>query len=415
MTENRLSQARARFSRATVAVFAALVVLSTAGIGLDARHAAFVATDLGTLGQDGSTSEAFGVNNRGLVVGVSSLGSDPDVFHAFVWSEHMGLTDLGTLLGATQSTATAIISNGVILGFGPSGPDGPMRAFVRTHANGLLDLLTLGGSTTTPTAINAKGDVVGSSDIGDGTLHAFLWTKQDGIIQDLGTLSMKPGRTSNANAISDNGVVVGDSLTDDGPRHAFMWTHHNGMVDLETLGGLTSSAQGVSNEGVVVGNSQKESEEIHAFVWTRRTKMVDIGTDGESSLAEKINGRFVIGHFTRKGATHGFVWTQKRGLVDIGTLDGDTTSFVTGVNARGVVVGNSFVPGGPSHAFAWSASTRIVSLPTPDGRSSHANAITGDFIVGAICEADGVSNCQARLWKPSSPSHRGREHDDDDD
>src|SRR5262252_483479 len=111
MTENCLPHARARFSRATVAVFAALVVLSTAWIRIDARHAmSFVATALGTLGSphDGSTSEAFGVNDRGRVVGVSSLGSDPAVFHAFVWSEHSGLADLGTLLGATQSSATAI-------------------------------------------------------------------------------------------------------------------------------------------------------------------------------------------------------------------------------------------------------------------------------------------------------------------
>jgi probable HAF family extracellular repeat protein len=191
-------------------------------------------------------------------------------------------------------------------------------------------------------------------------------------------------------------------------------------------GGASSAAQAVSDGGVVAGNSQtlEESSGLqinHAFIWTHRTKMVDIGDSGDAagtgvtSFAEKINGNFVIGHFTKEGAKHGFVWTRKRGFVDIGTLDGDTTSLVTGVNARGVVVGNSFADRVPSRAFAWTASSGIAMLPTPVGRSSHANAITGDFIVGAVCDADGVHNCHATLWKPSSPSHGRREHDDDDD
>jgi probable HAF family extracellular repeat protein len=165
-----------------------------------------------------------------------------------------------------------------------------------------------------------------------------------------------------------------------------------------------------------MSNSQQIS---HAFVWTRQKGMVDIGSSGDAagtgvaSFAEKINGRFVIGHFTKNGATHGFAWTQKRGFVDIGTLDGDTTSFVTGVDARGMVVGNSFVPGGASHAFVWTASSGIAALPTPVGGSSRANAIADDSVVGAACGADLI--CHATLWTPHSHSHGGRGHDRDDD
>jgi probable HAF family extracellular repeat protein len=430
MTENCHSQARARLSRATVAVFAALAVLSTAGMNVDARHAAtsFVATDLGTLGMphDGSVSEAFGVNDKGVVVGNSSKNSNAKAFHAFVWSEQMGMTDLGALEGNAQTEATVITNDGVIAGFGRDSDIGPAHAFVRTHANGLVDLSTLGGPATTLTAINGKGDVVGSSDLADGTFHAFLRTRQDGTIRDLGTLGTQAGQTSIANAISDEGLVVGESATDpDNVSHAFLWTRRSGkMVDLGTLdGGLTSAAQAVSDGGVVVGNSQVTDTSglqiNHAFVWTHRTRMVDIGDSGDaagggvSSFAEKINGRFVIGHFTKNGATHGFVWTQKRGFVDIGTLDGDTTSLVTGVNARGVVVGNSFVTGGASRAFVWTTSSGITPLPTPVGGSSRVNAITDDFIVGAACGPDGI--CHATLWKPPSHAHDGRGRDEDDE
>jgi probable HAF family extracellular repeat protein len=427
MTDNCVSQAKARLSKATGAVFAALVVLSTAGINVDARHAtSFVATDLGTLGsaRDGSTSEAFGVNDKGLIVGNSTLSADPSIFHAFLWSENAGLTDLGTLSDGTQSSATAISNNGVIVGFGPlSGQNGPVHGFVRTHANGILDLLTLGGSTTTPTAIDAKGDVVGSSSLdSDNAFHAFLWTRQNGI-RDLGTLG---GLTSVANAISDDGDVVGESATTPtNVPHAFLWTRRTGsMADLGTLGGLNSVAQGVNDSGVVVGTSQttetaSNGQQVsHAFIWARRTGMVDIGTGGDAagtgvtSFGEKINGRFVIGHFTRNSVTHGFVWTQKRGFVDIGTLEGDTTSFVTGVNDRGVVVGNS-ISGGLSRAFVWTASSGIALLPTPVGGSSRANAIADNFIVGASCGPDFV--CHATLWKPASHSRGGHGHEEDED
>src|SRR5580765_6734110 len=118
MTDNGILQGRARLSITTGVVFAALVVLSTSEVRVDARPAtAFVATDLGTLG-DGSPdcppcfSEAFAVNDKGLVVGRSATSRDPNVFRAFVWSENTGMQDLlrghPTLGVSSQSWATVI-------------------------------------------------------------------------------------------------------------------------------------------------------------------------------------------------------------------------------------------------------------------------------------------------------------------
>ena len=52
--------------------------------------------DLGTLG--GSFSWAFGINNRGQVVGNSQLPGDT-LSHAFLWTPDTGMVDLGTLGG----------------------------------------------------------------------------------------------------------------------------------------------------------------------------------------------------------------------------------------------------------------------------------------------------------------------------
>jgi len=399
------------------------MVLSTAGMRLVAKHAAsFVAINLGTIHGVGS-SDAFAVNDKGLVVGSSAISdSNSSVLHAFVWSADTGMTDLGTLGNDTQSTAIAVDNNGVIAGFDTVPQVSPLpplfHAFVRTRSIGLAPL-SLGGSNSSSTASNAKGDIVGYSDSASNpSLHAFLWTARDGVTRDLGTLG---GDTSFAYAINDDDVVVGESAIKSGEHHAFMWTPRAGMmIDLGTLGGFTSAAQAVSDKGVIVGNSQVDSGANHAFIWTRQTgRMVDIGSGGDAvgtdgvafnSFGEKINGGFVIGHFTPNNTMHGFVWTEKRGFVDIGTLPHDVGSLVVGVNDRGVVAGNSF-SGSASHAFVWS-SGRIVPLETPAGFSSHANAMNGDFIVGASC--DGQNVCHATLWKPAPHSRKDQDRDDDD-
>ena len=69
--------------------------------------------DLGTLG--GTTSSANAVNDRGRVVGVSSLKHDAGQ-HAFLW-ENGRMRDLGTLPGDTTSAATGIDSRDRVVGW----------------------------------------------------------------------------------------------------------------------------------------------------------------------------------------------------------------------------------------------------------------------------------------------------------
>ena len=72
----------------------------------------------------------------------------------------------------------------------------------------MVDLGTLGGSTSVALAVNASGQVVGWSLIaGDIHVHAFLWSKKTGMV-DLDTLG---GSFSVAVALNDYGQVVGYS------------------------------------------------------------------------------------------------------------------------------------------------------------------------------------------------------------
>ncbi len=68
------------------------------------------ATDLGTLG--GTSSQAFGINDHGQVVGQSRLANGQ--LRAFLW-EDGAMTDLGTL-GGTFSLARGINDLGQVVG-----------------------------------------------------------------------------------------------------------------------------------------------------------------------------------------------------------------------------------------------------------------------------------------------------------
>jgi probable HAF family extracellular repeat protein len=104
-----------------------------------------VVTNLGGLGSSLYT-EALDINNSGLVVGYSSTAAQTVPWHAFIWKQGR-MTDLGTL-GGPFSTATAINSAGVMVGYSdyvPGSSSFPRHAFL--WEDWLMhDLGTVGGA-----------------------------------------------------------------------------------------------------------------------------------------------------------------------------------------------------------------------------------------------------------------------------
>jgi len=147
------------------------------------------ATDLGNLGGP-NINVALWINNKGQVVGGSSLGADSTVSYlndAFLWTRENGMQDLGTLPGDVASQGLSISDSGVVVG--PSyDPAGNMRAFiwktgVMTDLNTLvpadspLYLLFAG-------VVNSSGEISGFGVSSSGDLHGFLLTPVNGAQDD---------------------------------------------------------------------------------------------------------------------------------------------------------------------------------------------------------------------------------------
>lgn len=279
-----------------------------------APTARYRVTDLGTLG--GPTSDAYAVNALGHVVGDSDLAPTP-----------------GQATPAPGTTA-------------------PRHAFLWKDG-GMTDLGTLGGATSTTTTINDQDHVAGGAQTPDGNLHAFLW--RDGAMTDLGTLG---GDQSQAIGINNRDQISGLSTTAPGQElggpgtHAFFWENGT-MTDLGTFGGAFSRANGLNEAGQVVGGAETADGATHPFVWANGT-MTDLGTlpGYRSGRAIRIDAAGdVVGFMLQPidatptaGAPQmrGFVYRGGR-MIDIGTLGGPS-SVASGIDAAGEVIGSSDLP-----------------------------------------------------------------------
>jgi probable HAF family extracellular repeat protein len=179
---------------------------------------------------DDTSSAATAINNRGQVVGISGTCDQAigrhTARHAVLWDKGM-VIDLGNLGAPHWVTPTAINEQGDVVGFASQRGADPnallFHAFLWTKHDGIRNLGALPGDVASQAfGINEQGQVVGVSS-GPGGVRAFLW--ENGVMKDLNTLKA-PGYTSQlevAGDINDVGEITGRALDSSaGVRSAFL-------------------------------------------------------------------------------------------------------------------------------------------------------------------------------------------------
>ena len=305
----------------------------------------------------GTVSRGMSINSSGWVAGWSNLADGSR--HAALWRDG-SLVDLGTLGGLSSTVPWPGMNDaGVIVGVSQTGEVDPLnedwacelggflpettnricRGFV--WQNGVMrELPTLGGYHGFATGVNNPGLVVGWAEttVHDPTcsadaaqvlqFRAVIWDPKDGSKGKIKARELRPfagDSTSAATAINDQGQAVGISGDCDqavgrySARHAVLWDKNGKVTEIPNLGGTSwHTPMDINAQGDVVGfsNPAEPGDEVGEFI------------------------------------SRAFLWLNGSSTAkDLKTLPGDFFSEAFAINSTGQVVGVSFGGANGSHAF----------------------------------------------------------------
>jgi probable HAF family extracellular repeat protein len=313
----------------------------------------------------GTLSRGMAINDKGEVAGWSNLADGSR--RAVLWRDHQSITNLETLGGPSSAVPWIGLNNaGMVVGISHTDEEDPLnedwacelvgflpettdlicRGFV--WENGVMrGLPTLGGNHSFGTGVNNWGHVVGWAEtpVHDPTcsadaaqvlqFRAVLWDPKDGSNGKIKARELSPfgdDATSAATAINDNGQAVGISGDCDqavgrySARHAVLWEKNGKATQIPNLGGTSwHTPMDINAQGDVVGfsNPDEPGDEIGDFI------------------------------------SRGFYWPYSAAeAVDLGTLSSplgkDPVSEAFALNSHGQVVGISFgIPVAGPRAFLW--------------------------------------------------------------
>lgn len=297
---------------------------------------------------------ANAINNAGTVVGVNGLGTPS---HGFVWSNNLGLRDLGTMPGLPYATAVGVNDSGQIVGWSAlSGLGESSRGFLSDNGGPLVALIPPDGTQMSfpfapyvyPGGINNQGKIVGwinGTNAGVSVFDAFVYSANVMTRINIPAVGLGvPG------AINNLDQIAGGTRSGAGNAHAFVYD--NGRLnDIHSLGSV-SYAIGINNNGEVVGSAFISGVE-HGFLYSG-TLMQDLGVlpgGGSDSTARGIND---ASHIVGTSAGKAFVWSSIAGMVDLNTriqTPGWTLLSANAINNSGQIIGSGRRSDGQFRAF----------------------------------------------------------------
>ena len=293
---------------ATLSTMAALAAGLTAAAAPAAAATTYTVTNLGSLGAAGTV--AAGINATGEVTGYSTLSTE--------------------------------VPTPVCVPYGnkpPTCKEHPWHAF--SYSNGqMTDLGTVGGGNfSTASAINATGEVAGSSTTKANGGDAFVWDGQK--MTDIGQQAPLKGNESRANGINDSGEAVGQyAASGSGQDHAFSYSNGTvtGLPEPKWASDYGCLAFAINNSGQIAGSCDDTSGNQHLMLWDNG-KFTNLGIVATASTyyplveAVSINASGQIaGWAFDGGVTDGFLYSN-------GTLTSLGSFAATAINDNGVMVG----------------------------------------------------------------------------
>ena len=260
--------------------------------------------DLGTLGADRTDMEVMcmAITDTGMIVGHSAIAGN-DIVHAFAWTPHSGMVDIGTLAdlgygGYNFSLAFGTNRFGTLIaGWSGTGFESadtlpvvwtPKVVWNGGHWTTTWQIHKLetngfhGASRWTAMFANDSGQIIGSATDADGVPIGVLWNP---LPNGQGWKIMKLPRFSKTypgvepSDINNNGEIVGDIASQGGNTFPALWRPIEGgriaysVTMLPTLAGYQTGAgdgEGINDLGDIVGGSTDADGNYFATRWSTK-------------------------------------------------------------------------------------------------------------------------------------------------
>lgn len=212
--------------------------------------------------------QLIGISNNGVIVGSYYTDTDP-LSHPLLISKGKCIPiGQNTILATKSAIAFGVNDQGDISGsyFDGGAFVGPVHGFL-LNKSGVLTVLDFPGADNTyGFGINESGTVVGSWSVNDssGNLlfeHGFVW--KNGDFRDVVYAGYYRTQVS---AINARGDFVGTGIDPDFIGHPFIYS--NGEITPMDLppSAIGSSPQGINDKGEIAGQFFDESRTLHAFL-----------------------------------------------------------------------------------------------------------------------------------------------------
>lgn len=206
--------------------------------------------DLGDLPGGEDRSEAYAINNAGVIVGIVDTGRGFSQREAFMWDEEDGMRILGEPPGGLALDAVFIGDNGLVAGTADIGGQ-PPQPYVWTQQSGFTLLGYMPGSPGPAYGLggNSRGQVVGWGHNASRFQRPFVADAQSGVrelqpLLDPCVADQHPYMHF-AHDINDAGMIIVSDFTD---GSALLLTpylpgdlNENGAVDLQDLASMLAN------------------------------------------------------------------------------------------------------------------------------------------------------------------------------
>ena len=247
-------------------------------------------------------------------------------------------------------------------------------------------------------AINARGDVVGTTVSGGNVFHGYQRDRNGNVTPvDVAIAGAAVANCTSARGIGSSGEIVGfvQTLTCGGAQpemrpgaHGFVRSRDGipEIVDVPFPGIQGSVIFGTNPAGDLVGAYLDADNRTHGFLRQGgATTQIDVN-DATQTTCRGINANGeIVGRFD----THGYVRSTD-GTIETIDFPGATSTVVGAINPRGDIVGRFATPG-VVHAFLRRKGGQLVELVVvPGATSTDATGISpsGD-IVGSVTFTEG--------------------------